>query len=390
MKEHFMSNGNRVYLDYAASTPVDPLVMEAMLPYFTEIFANSSATHYDGQRAEAGIDEARETIAKQLHCATDEIIFTSGGSESDNLALRGAALAGRSERSANHVLITPVEHQAVGSTARQLAEVYGFEVEEIPVNSMGQVDPQRVADRIRKDTAVVSAIYGNNEIGTINPVGEIARICAEKGIPFHTDAVQAAAYLPIDLSAMPVSLMSGCAHKFYGPKGAGFLFKRKEIHLVSQQRGGNHEFKLRAGTHNTPGIVGMGAAFKLLYQQMGEYTAHYTSLRDRLIEGVLKNIPDAQLTGSPALRLPNHASFVFEGIPSNTLVMMLDAAGYACSSGSACKSGNPTPSTVLLAMGYPERMASGSLRVTVGRQTTLPQVELFLEKLQDVVQYLRK
>lgn len=385
-----MTEEKRIYLDYAASTPVDPDVLNKMMPYFSEIYGNSSATHYFGQRAEAAVEKSRETIASLLKCQPEEIIFTSGGSESDNLAVRGTALSRREKLGYKHVLVSPVEHQAVGSTARQLAEVYDFEVEEIPVDKTGKVDPDSVKKLIRKDTCLVSIIYGNNEVGTINPVAEIAEVCAGTGVPFHTDAVQAAAYLPIDLAEAPFSLMSVCAHKFYGPKGAGFLFKRNGIDIIPQQRGGGHELNLRAGTHNTPGIVGMAAAFELLYRRMDEFNQHYISLRDRLISGVLQNFPGSSLTGSTENRLPNHASFVFDRVSSNTMVMLLDAAGFACSSGSSCKSGNPAPSSVLLKMGYPADLALGALRVTVGRSTTEEQIDAFLEKLLEVVKYLRK
>lgn len=385
-----MDKENRIYLDYAASTPIDPQVLEAMLPYFNQFYANSSSIHYPGQQAEAGIEEAREIIAEKLHCFPDEILFTSGGSESDNLALRGAALAGRVNRSATHILVSDIEHQAIHSTARQLAEIYGFDVEYLPVDQFGQVNRDVVARHLKADTAVVSIIYGNNEIGTINPINEIAEICAERNIPFHTDAVQAAAYLPIDLSKSTIQLMSGCAHKFYGPKGAGFLFKRRGVDLIPQQTGGKHEDGYRAGTHNTPGIVGMGAAFKLLSEHLDEFNRKYYSLRDQLISEVLRTIPLVQLTGSPDQRLPNHASFAFDGVESNKLVMLLDSAGFACSSGSACKSGNPAPSKVLTAMGFPENMASGSLRVTVGRETTLQQIDGFVENLGRIITILRK
>lgn len=385
-----MQNEVRTYLDYAATTPVEKPALEAMLPYFTEEFGNPSSLHKFGQKAEAALEDARQRIAEMMNCRPEEIIFTSGGSESDNLALRGAALAEKNAREANHILISPVEHHAVSQTAHQLAECHGFELEFLPVDAYGMVDPADVRKLLRPDTAIVSVIYGNNEIGSINPIAEIGSICQDKGIPFHTDAVQGAAHLDIDVERLNVDLMSIGAHKFYGPKGVGALYVRKGTRLLPTQTGGSQEFGLRAGTHNIPYIVGMAEALKITVKNRLKDHTHLTSLRDQVIETIQALIPDVQLTGHPKLRLPNHASFVFEGVDGNTLLMMLDAHGIACSSGSACKSGDPKPSDVLLALGLSPSWALGSLRVTVGRYTTQAEIDRFLYILPGLVEKCRQ
>ena len=385
-----MSATSKIYLDYAATTPVDGRVLDAMLPYFSERFGNPSSVHAYGQEAEAALESARETMAGLLNCLPVEIIFTSCGSESDNLALRGAAFALRKKNGANHILISPVEHHAVSQTARQLAELHGFDLEFLPVDGYGRVSPEDVAERLRPDTAVVSVMYANNEIGTINPISEIGAVCRERGVYFHTDAVQGAAHLPVDVQALNVDLMSIGAHKFYGPKGVGALYVRKGTSLMPAQTGGAQEFGLRAGTHNIPYIAGMAEAFRIAQSEREEHAERLQGLRDHLIGQVLEEIPDSRLTGHPSQRLPNHASFVFEGADGNALLMLLDVAGFACSSGSACKTGDPEPSEVLTALGLPREWALGSLRVTLGRQTTATQVEEFLEVLPELVDRTRK
>ncbi len=380
---------DKVYLDYAATTPVDPRVVDAMLPYFSAQFGNPSSVHSYGQQAEAAIERARMIIARGLGCRPTEIVFTSCATESDNLALRGAAFAERQRRNANHILISPVEHHAVSHTAQQLADLHGFEVETLPVDRFGRVDPQAVAERLRPDTAVVSVIYANNEIGTLNPIAEIGAICRARGVPFHTDAVQAAGYLPLDVNTLQVDYLALGAHKFYGPKGVGVLYVRTGAPLLPQQTGGAQEQARRAGTQNVPYIVGMAEAFRLAQQEREARVAHVRPLRDRLIEEVLARIPSARLTGHPTERLPNHASFVFRGVDGNTLLMLLDIAGFACSSGSACKTGNPEPSEVLLALGLTSEWALGSLRVTLSHHTTLQQVDAFLDALPDLVARVR-
>ena len=380
----------RVYLDHAATTPADPRVLEAMLPYFQETFGNPSSIHRWGQAAEGAVEDARRSVAKVLGCAPEEIVFTSCGSESDNLALRGAALAERELRQATHLLTTPVEHPAVLRTARQLADHAGFELEMIPVDGDGRVDPSSLESRLRPETAWVSIIYANNEIGTINPIRELAAVCRAHGIPFHTDAVQAASQLEVEVSELGVDLMSIGAHKFYGPKGVGALYVRQGTGLVPAQTGGSQEHGLRAGTHNVPLIVGMAEALRVTDLERETQAEHFRTLRDRLIAGVLESVPEARLTGHRTERLPNHASFVFRGLDGNALVAALDMAGFGCSSGSAYKTGSPEPSEVLTAIGLPREWALGSLRVTVGRRTTITDIDGLLEGLPGIVARLRK
>jgi cysteine desulfurase len=379
-----------VYLDYAATTPVDERVWQAMLPWFRTHFGNPSSVHWFGQRAEAAVEEAREMVASVLGCRPDEIIFTSGGSESDNLALRGAALAQRARTGATWILTARSEHHAVSRTAEQLARAYDFQVEWLDVDEYGRVLPETVEKAICEHTAVVSVMTANNEIGTINPIRAIASVCRAHGVPFHTDAVQAAGYLDLNVKALGVDLMSLGGHKFYAPKGIGALYVRKGVALLPQQTGGGQEFGLRAGTHNVPYIVGFAEALRLAAEERATRTSHVRALRDRIITTVLESIPESRLTGHPQERLPNHASFVFRGVDGNTLLQLLDAAGFACSSGSACKVGNPEPSEVLLSIGLPREWASGSLRVTLGRHTTAAEVEAFLAALPEAVAKARQ
>jgi cysteine desulfurase len=378
-----------IYLDYAATTPVDTRVIEAMLPYFNEIFGNPSSIHTFGQKAEAAMERSRETIAQGLNCQPGEVIFTSCGSESDNQALRGVAFASRRKRDADHILISPVEHHAVSRTAQQLARQHGFEVEYLPVDAFGQVIPEEVAIRLRPTTALVSVMYANNEIGTINPIAEIGAVCRKQGIPFHTDAVQAAAYLPVDVEALNVDLLSLGAHKFYGPKGVGALYVRKGTPIQPVLTGGGQESGLRAGTSNIPYIVGMAEAFRLAQDEREPRTARLLRLRDRIIHKILEDIPGSRLTGHPSQRMPNHASFVFQDVDGNTLLMRLDVEGFACSSGSACKTGDPEPSEVLTELGLPRDWALGSLRITLGAGTTIDQVDALLQALPPIIQSLR-
>jgi cysteine desulfurase len=384
-----MISMNKTYFDYAATTPIDPRVMEVITPYFRQVFGNPSSVHTFGQQAEAALEKSRETVAHYLKCSPDEIIFTSCGSESDNLALRGAAVAAHRDRNAKHILISPVEHHAVTNTAIQLSELFGFELEYLPVDKFGQVNPADVRSRLRDDTAVVSVIFANNEIGSINPIAEIGEVCFEYSIPFHTDAVQAAAYLPVDVNELKVDLLAIGAHKFYGPKGVGALYIRKGTSIVPSQTGGGQEFGMRAGTSNIPYIVGLAEALRLANDEQAERQAHLMALRDRIIGSVLEEIPNTKLTGHPIQRLPNHASFVFLGVDGNALLTILDVEGFACSSGSACKTGDPKPSDVLTSLGlYPE-WALGSLRITAGINTTAKDVDSFLTALPNAVQKAR-
>jgi cysteine desulfurase len=385
-----MSRLSPVYMDYAATTPVEQRVLQAMLPYFSQDFGNPSSIHSLGQRAEAAVETAREQVASALNCRPDEVIFTSCGSESDNLALRGAAFAARRERGANHLLVSPVEHHAVSHTAVQLQQLHGFEVEWLPVDESGRVDPSEISRRLRPDTALVSVIYANNEIGTVNPLAEIGAVCRQAGVPFHSDAVQAAAYLTLDVQALQVDLLALGAHKFYGPKGVGALYVRKGTPLLPALTGGGQEFGLRAGTSNVPYIAGLAEALRIAVEERPSRAARVLPLRDRLVGGALEAIPEARLTGHPTDRLPNHASFVFRSVDGNALLTMLDAAGFAVSSGSACKTGSPEPSEVLLALGLPPEWALGSLRVTFGSSSEPAHVEALLAALPQLVQQARQ
>ncbi len=380
-----MRDNSKIFLDYASTTPVDSRVVDVMLPYFNQKYGNSSSIHRYGQDAEAALEVSRQAVADTMGAKSNEVIFTSCGSESDNLALRGVAFAERQSRGASHILISAVEHRAVSKTASQLQSLHGFEVEIIPVDQFGMVDPDEVKKRLRTDTAIVSVIHANNEIGTVNPIEEIGEICRAQGIPFHTDAVQGAAHLLINVDLLKVDLLSIGAHKFYGPKGVGVLYIREGTPIIPILTGGGQENNLRAGTHNIPYVVGLAAAFNFAQKGYEERLSHYLPLRDQIIGNVLKEIPLAKLTGHPSHRLPNHTSFVFEGVDGNTLLMMLDAAGYACSSGSACKTGDPEPSEVLLALGLPRESALGSLRVTIGQPTTIGEIDAFLDTLPNLI-----
>jgi cysteine desulfurase len=379
----------RTYLDHAASTPVAPAVLEKMLPYFADEFGNPSSLHRFGQRAEAAVEGARRQVAEVLNAQPEEILFTSGGSESDNLALRGAAHMARKQRGANHILITPVEHPAVTRTADDLAENYGFEVEYLPVDELGRTAVQDLERRLRPETAAVSVIYGNNEIGTLNPIAELAECCASHGVAFHTDAVQAAAHVRLNLSTLQVDLLSISGHKLNAPKGIGVLFVRGDTPLLPHLTGGAQEFGLRAGTSNTPLVVGLAEGLAITQNALHTTSGQLVAMRDRVISTVLETIPHSRLTGHPLVRLRNHCSFVFRGAAGNDLIALLDSRGFACSSGSACKTGNPEPSEVLLALGYSPDWASGALRVTLGTETTHAELDHFLDALPECVEAAR-
>jgi cysteine desulfurase len=384
-----MSARRAIYLDHSASTPCDPRVVEAMTPYFSDIYGNSSSSHSFGRKAETAIETARETIAQILNCKPTEIIFTSGGSESDNLAIRGAAWLMRAHGKGTHLISTPVEHSAVSATIKQMAGLQGFKSTFLPVSSQAWIDPEDLAAALRDDTTLVSIIYANNEVGTIAPIPQLAAQAHQRGVLFHTDAVQAAGQLELDVQQLGVDLMSLSAHKFYGPKGVGALYVRDGIDLTPAQTGGSHERGRRAGTHNTPFIVGMAKALQLAHEERHARTAHYAALRDQLITGILNTVPDALLTGHPSQRLPSHASFIFPGVDSSKLLMHLDMRGVASSGGSACKTGNPEPSGVLLAMGFSPQDAIGSLRLTVGTQTTPDDIEYTVNAVRESVEKLR-
>ncbi len=381
----------QVYLDHGASTPVDPRVVAAMMPYWSEVYGNPGSGHHFGRAANHALEDARRTVAGLLNAQPDEASFTGAGSESDNLALRGVMWAARWHKKGNHLITSAVEHPAVLGTAVQLRDLFGFGLTILPVDEFGRVSPDDVAAAIRPDTVLISIMAANNEIGTVQPILEIGAMAHEHGVLFHTDAIQAMASTRWDMAAMPIDLLSVAPHKFYGPKGVGILYVRRGVEMVSAMTGGGQENGRRAGTVNVPLAVGAAEALRLAVEHMGENMVHYQSLRDRLIAGVLTQFPDdAILTGHPMERLPHNASFAFRELNANDLLMHLDMAGIAASSGSACKTGNPKPSAVLQAMGLGEQWHSSGLRLTVGKQISLADIEYTLESLAHIVPKLYK
>jgi cysteine desulfurase len=377
-----------IYLDYAATTPLDPRVLEAMMPYLTEKFGNPNSIHAFGREARKAVDEAREKIAALLNCRPSELVFTSGGTESDNLALRGVAAAYRQK--GNHIVTTAIEHHAVLHTCRALQDE-GFEVTYLPVDEHGLVAPEQVAEAITDRTILVSIMHANNEIGTIEPLADIVRAVKEKrpDVLVHTDAVQTVGHIPVDVEALGVDLLSFAAHKFYGPKGVGGLFVRRGVKLVPQLTGGGQERNRRSGTENVAGIVGMARALEIAVAEMPREIPRLQTLRDELINGVLAQIPDSRLNGHPTQRLPHNANFSFLGVEGEALLLQLDLHGIAASSGSACTSGSLEPSHVLLALGLSHEWALGSLRLTLGRFTTRQHIERVLTILPSIVEKLR-
>lgn len=376
-----------IYLDHSATTPVDPRVVDAMLPYFSEKFGNASSLHRWGQAALTGLDDSRRTVAEILGADPKEIIFTSGGSESDNLAIRGIALALRGR--GNHIITTPIEHHAVLNTTAQLEKEFGFQVTRVPVNRQGVVDPDDVARAITAQTVLISVMYANNEVGTIEPLADIAAIARGRHIAFHTDAVQAGGYLPLDVRKLGIDLMSLGSHKFHGPKGVGVLYARAGTPLLPTQTGGSHERNRRAGTENIPYVVGFARALKIAQDEREATNARLTAMRERLVETILERVPGSELTGDPKNRLPGHTSFVIPGAIGDEMVLGLDLAGIASSTGSACTAGSLEPSHVLAAMGYSPDSARGALRLTLGRGNTDGDVEYAANAVADVVGKLR-
>ena len=374
-----------VYLDYSASTPVDPRVLEAMMPYFSDVYGNPSSSHRFGRAAEHAIEDSRETVAAVLNCRPREIIFTSGGSESDNLALRGAAWRARQQGRRAKLITSPVEHSAVTSTIQQLGDLMDFQTEIVPIDRYGLIDSAAFDDACAKGGAVASVIYANNELGSVNDLPALARIARTNDILLHTDAVQAGGQLTLDVEQLGVDMLSLSAHKFYGPKGVGILYLRDGTDLAATQTGGSHEGSRRAGTHNTPFIVGLAAALRLAHAEQKERNARFRHLRDRIIAAVLQRLPLAELSGHPKRRLPSHASFVLNGIDANALLMHLDMHGVAVSSGSACKTGNPEPAESLLAVGYTPDQAKGGLRFSVGTGTTEADIDYAVDVLVETV-----
>ena len=373
-----------VYLDHSATTPLDPEVLQAMMPYLTEEFGNASSIYGLGQRARQAIDQARDEVAAFYGVAAKEVIFTSGGTEADNFAFQG--IAARNAGLGRHVITSTVEHDAVLRSAEAL-EREGFEVTRLPVDRDGLVDPAELSQALRPDTILVSIMHANNEIGTIEPIRQLVDITRERtSAYFHTDAVQSTGKIPTGVDELGVDLLSMSAHKLHGPKGVGCLVVRSGVRLEPQMLGGGHERNRRAGTENVAGIVGLAKAIGIAQRDMGKNTARLVSLRDRLIEGVLDRIPGAELTGHPVTRLPHHASFLFQGVEGESLLLQLDMDGIAASSGSACTSGSLEPSHVILALGYPRERALGSLRLSVGKGNTDADIDLVLDRLPEMVE----
>ena len=375
-----------IYADNAATTKMSRTAIDAMLPYMETHYGNPSSLHSVGQEAAEALQDARERIAACLGCQPREIIFTSGGSEADNQALRSAAVLG-ARKGKRHILSTAFEHHAVLHTLKRL-EKEGFEVELLPVGPTGTVTARQVRDAIRDDTCLVTIMYANNEIGSVLPIAEIGAVCREAGVLFHTDAVQAAGHLHINVRDENIDMLSLSAHKFHGPKGAGVLYARQGIQLTPLIEGGAQERGKRAGTENIPAIMGMAAALEEACAHIDENAAKVSALRDRLIEGLSK-IPHCALNGDPANRLPGNVSFCFEGIEGESLLLLLDAKGICASSGSACTSGSLDPSHVLLAIGRPHEVAHGSLRLSLCEWNTEQEIDVMLKEIPQVVSYLR-
>ncbi len=375
-----------IYFDHAATTPVDERVLQKMLPYFTDNFGNPNSQHRFGRRSVTAVDEARDTVASLIGAKPSEIYFTSGGTESDNWAIRGAAHA-RAEKG-KHLIISAVEHPAMITTAKEL-EKEGFEVSLAPVDEYGAVDVEKLKSLLRPDTIFVGIMTANNEVGTIQPLAEISGLCRERGILFFTDAVQAAGALKIDVNDPAVDLLSFSGHKFYGPKGVGVLYIRSGLKLGKIITGGHQERTMRGGTTNVPAIVGLAEALRLAQEEREKNAAYVSSLRDRFISRVLHEIPYVKLNGHPQKRLPANANFSFRYIEGESLLFSLDLAGIAVSSGSACSSGSLEPSHVLLAMGLPEGLAHGSIRFSFGKDNTPAQIDYAVDKLKEIVVKLR-
>jgi cysteine desulfurase len=377
-----------IYLDHAATTPLAPEVLTAMLPFLGERFGNASSLYGLGRESRRAVEGARELAGAFFGCRPQEICFTSGGSESDNLALRGVMAAQRDR--GNHLITTAVEHDAVLRTARAL-ERQGFQVTFLAPDRSGRIHVEQVREAITDRTTLISVMHGNNEVGTVQPVAAIGALARERGILFHTDAVQSVGQLPTDVRELRCDLLSMSAHKIYGPKGAGLLYARMGIGLQPQLTGGDQEFDRRAGTENVPGIVGLARALELAHASLAaDEPRRIAALRDRLIAGVLREVPDTDLTGHPECRLPNNASFRFRGIEGEPLLLNLDMRGICGSSGSACATGTIEPSHVLLAMGYRRAEAHGALRLTLGRENTVEEVERVIAALPPLVQSLRQ
>ena len=375
-----------IYADNAATTRMSRAAIEKMTPYLAECYGNPSALYSLGQRAKDALEEARETVARLIGAEPREIVFTSGGSEADNQAIRSAAEAG-AKKGKRHIVSDAIEHHAVLHTLKRL-EREGFEVTLVPVTPAGLVEPEAIAAAIREDTCLVTVMTANNEIGTIQPIKEIGKICRARGVVFHTDAVQAVGHIPLSVGELGVDLLSASAHKFHGPKGVGFLYAKRGAPLTSLIEGGAQERGRRAGTENVAGVVAMAAALEEAVARMIDNAKRLIPLRDRLIAGLAK-IPHGALNGDPVRRLPSNVNFCFEGIEGESLLLLLDDRGIAASSGSACTSGSLDPSHVLLAIGRPHGVAHGSLRLSLGEDATEAEVDYMIAEVADEVSYLR-
>ena len=373
-----------VYLDHNASTPVHPEVLQAMLPYFGERFGNPSSVHGFGREAREGLETAREQIATFLKVSKDEIVFTSGGTESDNLGIKGIAAAKR----AGHIVTSQIEHHAVLRTCETL-ESQGFAVTYLPVDEHGMVRPEDLEKAIRPDTIVVSLMHANSEVGTLQPMSEIGRITRERGVPLHVDAVQTFGKVPIDVDAFGIDLLSFSGHKIYGPKGVAGLYIRKGTKMAAVQHGGDHERRRRAGTENVAGLVGLGKAVEIRGREMAGETVRLSGLRDRLWEGIRSRVEDVRLNGHPTLRLPGTCNMCFRNVESESIVLGLDLKGIATSAGSACTSGSVEPSYVLVAMGLPLDWAMGSVRCSLGRSTTAEDIDYVIDAAVPLLAKLR-
>ncbi len=377
-----------IYLDHAATTPLHPQVLDAMMPYLTERFGNPSSIHRVGRQALDALDDARDTIAAVLGANPKEIVFTGGGTEANNLAIKGVALAQQRAGKGGHLITSAIEHHAA-LHAFEYLEAFGFEVTILPVDQYGMVKPADLRAAIRPDTTLVSIMYANNEIGTIQPIAELGAICRERGVIFHSDAVQAAGSLPLHVRALNVDLLSITAHKFYGPKGVGALYVRRGVSLLPQISGGGQERRRRAGTENVAGIVGMATALQIAEEYRPAYVAHCRTLRDRLASGLLDRITGASLNGHPIERLPNNVNLLLEDIEGESVLLLLDQHNIAASSGSACTSGSLEASHVLLALGLPHERAIGSVRLSIGRDTTETDIDIVLDVLPPLIEQLR-
>jgi cysteine desulfurase len=384
-------NETDIYLDHAATTPVDPRVLDVMLPFFTERFGNPSSIYTVGRDARAGLDWARETLATLLGCEPREVIFTSGATESNNLAIKGVAWWQRlnASEARNHIIVSAIEHHAVLHAAESLIP-HGFELSIVAPGSDGIVSPDAVVAAMRPDTCLISIMLANNEIGTIQPIQEIGAAARERGILMHTDAVQAAGAMRLSPAELNVDLLSLSAHKFYGPKGVGLLYARRRTPVLWQQHGGGQEDTRRGGTENVALIVGMAAALALADHELEERVTHNRTLRDRLIEGLLERVPDARLNGHPEQRLANNVNIAFGGVEGETLLLNLDMHGIAASSGSACSTGSTEPSHVLTALGLTPEVARGSLRLTTGKHNTVAEIDRAIEAIAESVLRVRQ